>query len=140
MQKAIKIQAMKVHAFRLKRGQDLRSEIDAFVASKNIKAAVVLTCVGNLEKAVLRMADERITNEYEESLEILSLVGTMESGNSHLHISVSDKDGRVIGGHLKHGSLVGFTAEIVIGEIDDLEFRREKDPDTGFQELIVKEI
>jgi predicted DNA-binding protein with PD1-like motif len=130
---------MKTHVFRLKRGDDLRASIDVYALEKGIKAGVILTCVGNLEKAVLRMADETITKTYEGTLEIVSLVGTLEAGNSHLHISISDVGGAVWGGHLKKGTLVGVTSEIVLGELEDTIFTRQLDPETGFEELVVTE-
>lgn len=130
---------MTTYAFRLRSGQKLREEIDKFVSEKNIQAGIILTCVGNLSKAVLRMADERITKTYEGTFEIVSLVGTVEKGNSHLHISLSDKDGNVVGGHLKNESVVGITAEIVIGKLEGTSFTREFDESTGFKELVVKE-
>ena len=128
---------MKAHAFRLDPGADLRKEIDKYVLEKKIKAGIILTCVGNLKKATIRMADERITNTYEGTYEIVSLVGTLEEGNSHLHIAISDKEGKVIGGHLKNDSIVGITAEVVIGEIDKIRFHRKYDKQTGFKELVV---
>jgi uncharacterized protein len=129
---------MKTYAFRLKPGQDLRMEIDNFVREKYIHAGAILTCVGNLKKAVIRMADETIIKTYEGTFEIVSLTGTCEVGNSHLHISISDKDGNVYGGHLKMGSVIGITAEIVIGELEGVEFSRKFDNETGFEELNVK--
>jgi predicted DNA-binding protein with PD1-like motif len=130
---------MKVHVFRLKPGQLLREEIDKFVAQKNIRAGVILTCVGNLKSATLRMADSVSikTHNDSRSYEIVSMVGTVESGNSHLHISISDKNGNVFGGHLKNGSVVGVTAEIAIGEIENTNFKRELDKNTGYEELVV---
>ena len=128
---------MKTFVFRLHPGQLLREEIDAFVSKKQIKAGVILTCVGNLSKAVLRMADAAVTKTYEGTYEIVSMVGTLEEGNSHIHISISDKDGCVFGGHLKKGSVVGITAEIVIGELENTTFERVFDKETGYKELIV---
>jgi len=129
---------MKTYAFRLKPGQKLREEIDAFVSKKKIKAGIILTCVGNLSKAVLRMADAKIIKTYEGTFEIVSLVGTVEKGNSHLHISISDKKGNTFGGHLNNESIVGITAEIVIGELENVSFEREPDDTTGYEELVVK--
>lgn len=129
---------MKVNVFRLKPGQDLRGEIDRFVFKKKIKAGIILTCVGNLTKAVLRMAGGKVIKTYQGSFEIVSLVGTLEAGNSHLHICLSDKGGNVIGGHLKEGSIVGVTAEVAIGEIKNKTFTREFDKTTGYKELVVK--
>lgn len=131
---------MKVHVFRLKPGQLLREEIDDYVKVHKIKAGVILTCVGNLKSAVLRMADSVTAKTFSDkgTYEIVSLVGTVEFGNSHLHISISDKIGRVFGGHLKKGSIVGITAEIVIGELENMKFERKLDENTGYEELIVK--
>ncbi|MDO8482144.1 MAG: DNA-binding protein [bacterium] len=129
---------METYAFRLIHGQDLRQEIDRFVKKKQIAAGVVLTCVGNLKKAIIRMANGKTVKTYEGTFEIVSLVGTLENGNSHLHISISDAEGSTFGGHLKQGSIVGITAEIVIGELDGLKFRRALDPSTGFDELVVE--
>lgn len=129
---------MKTYAIRLHPGQDLREEIDKFVKSENIQAGCILTCVGNLQKAILRMADAKIIRTYEGTFEIVSLVGTVESGNSHLHVAISDTEGRVLGGHLKNGSIVGVTAEVVIGELEDTTFTRVFDKETGYEELVVK--
>jgi len=116
----------------------LRKEIDIYVADKNIKAGVILTCVGNLAKAVIRMADANIIKTWEGTFEIVSLVGTLEVGNSHLHISISDEKGNTFGGHLKTGTIVGVTAEVVIGEIEDTVFKRAFDKNTGYEELSVE--
>lgn len=128
---------MKIHAFRLKPGCDLKNGIDKYVVENNITSGVILTCVGNLSEATLRMADASIINKYSGSYEIVSCVGTLEKGYSHIHLSLSDKDGKVIGGHLKSGSIVGITAEIVIGEIRNLKFQRKFDEESGYNELVV---
>src|SRR3989344_1736414 len=130
---------MKTYAFRLRQGQDLRTEIDKFAKQKNIRAGVIVTCVGNLKKAILRMANAKVVKNFEGSFEIVSLVGTLEVGNSHLHISISDEKGDVFGGHLKVGSIVGVTAEVVIGELENLKFSRKFDDETGYEELVVDE-
>ncbi len=131
---------MKTYAFRLRPGKDLRVEIDKFVQSHNIRAGIILTCVGNLTKVILRMAGGKTIKTWEGSFEILSLVGTVESGDSHLHISLSDDEGKTFGGHLKNGSIVGVTAEVVIGELDNVIFSREADKETGYDELVIKKI
>ena len=133
---------MKTYAFRLKPGQDLREEIDKFVKEHDMKAGVVVSCVGSLRKAVLRMAGAKPKAEpmktYEGSFEIVSLVGTVEPGDRHLHIAISDKEGNVFGGHLKGGCIVETTAEVVIGELEGVRFTRKLDPETGYDELVVE--
>ena len=118
---------MKTYAFRLHPGQDLRQEIDKFVKEHDIKAGVIVSCVGSLRKAVLRMAGAETIKTYEGVFEIVSLVGTLEAGNRHLHIAISDKEGNVFGGHLGEGCIIETTAEIVIGELEGVKFTRKSD-------------
>ncbi len=128
---------MKTHAFRLQPNQDLKISIKNYVRENQIKAGVILSCVGSLNGATLRMADENITKVFDGKFEIVSLVGTLSPDGCHLHISLSDKDGNVSGGHLNEGCIINTTAEIVIGEIENLSFSRAVDKDTGFKELVV---
>ncbi len=129
---------MKTHVFRLGPGKDLRKSIQEFAQANRIKAAAVITCVGSLSVLVLRTAEGRILKK-EESFEIVSLAGTLEAQDLHLHISASDGKGLVTGGHLREGTLVRTTAELVIAELDGVSFSREYDPETGYVELSIKE-
>lgn len=131
---------MKMHVFRLHPGQNLREGIDEYARTNNIRAGIILTCVGNLTRAVLRMADGKTIQNWEESFEIVSLVGTLETGNSHLHICLSKQNGDTIGGHLKEGSTIGVTAEVAIGEIEEVAFERVYDVSTGYDELVVGKV
>ena len=135
---------MKYHIIRLKTGKDLKQELQKFVDEKTIQAAFIATCVGGLEKAVLRMAgatpSQQDVKEYIGKYEIVSLVGTVSKNGSHLHVSLSDKEGATIGGHLKDGSLVAYTAEIVIGELEGKIFKRFPDENTGFNELVAEDV
>jgi uncharacterized protein len=128
---------MKTHAIRLLPNQDIRLEIEKFVAQNAIKAGFILTCVGSVKRATLRMADETIIKDFENKFEIVSLVGTLSPGGVHLHISLSDEAGNTIGGHMKKGCLIYSTAEIVIGELEDVIFSREFDEETKYNELKV---
>lgn len=127
--------SVKAYALRLKPHQDLKKELYAFVKEHGLKAACIVSCVGSLERASLRMANKSETTTMEDKFEIVSLVGTLQSGYGHLHLSVSDGTGRTIGGHLQDGSLVYTTAEIVLMELTDLEFIKAKDPTYGYDEL-----
>jgi len=128
---------MKIHAFRLSPGQDLKAEIQRFVSEKRIKAGAVITCVGSLRFACLRMAGESSPHTFEQKFEIVSLVGTLSATGSHLHISLSDNEGNMLGGHLLGGCQINTTAEIVIAEIDNYSFSREMDDNTGYKELVI---
>ncbi len=129
---------MKTHAFRLLPGQDLKQSLQDFVLQNQISAGLILTCVGSLNGAVLRLADETVIKTYTGKFEIVSLVGTLCADGCHLHLSIADKEGNVFGGHLKEGCIIHTTAEIIIGENQDLIFTREHDDKTGFKELIIK--
>jgi predicted DNA-binding protein with PD1-like motif len=128
---------MIVHALRLLPGTDLKKGLMEFATTHTLQAAFILTCVGSLEEAALRMAGAGEIKQFSDKLEILSLSGTFSVRGGHFHISVSDKNGRVTGGHLLEGCVVYTTAELVIGESPAHEFRRAEDIQTGFKELLV---
>ena len=131
-------QNMKIYALRLHPGQDLKRELDAFVKAENLQAAFVITCVGSLKKATIRPANQQVPLVREQKFEIVSLVGTLSTAGSHLHISLSDSSGVTIGGHLLEGNEIYTTAEIVLGEASELQFKREIDPQTTYKELTIK--
>jgi uncharacterized protein len=131
---------MKVYTFRLKPGDDLFDSIESIVADKKIEAGCVLSSVGSLTHATLRLANHEDNNEYEGYFEIVSLTGTVSTNGSHLHISISDSDGRTIGGHFAGGCKIYTTAEIVIAAFDDVVYKRELyENDSGYEELVVYE-
>lgn len=139
---------MKIHAFRIKPGGDLKVELEKFVKANNIEAGFVVTCVGGVNRAVLRSADIEpgkpskqdvltFTGPNESNFEITSLVGTVSVHGMHLHMSIADKEGQSFGGHLKEGTIIHPTAEVVIGEDETALYTREPDSETGFDELKV---
>lgn len=129
---------LKTYALRLRPGDDLRQQLTAFAQANHIAAGAMLTCVGSLTVATLRLANQEGPTVLRGHFEIVSLVGTLSAGGSHLHLAVSDSTGRTIGGHLLDGCRVYTTAEIVLGELPALEFGRETDPTFGYQELVVR--
>ncbi|WP_139925721.1 PPC domain-containing DNA-binding protein [Hymenobacter sp. DG01] len=129
--------SLRTYALRLKPGQDLRRELQAFAEQHQLRAAAVLTCVGSLTTAILRLANQPGPTQYQGHFEIVSLVGILSINGSHLHLSIADSTGRTLGGHLVEGNLVYTTAELVIGEMPELDFRREPDATYGYQELVV---
>ena len=128
---------MQNYTFRLKPGQDLFDSIEAFVMEKQVKAGCLLSGVGSLTHAALRLANREFISDFEGHFEIVSITGTVSIHGSHLHISVSDGDGRTIGGHLGPGCKIYTTAEIVIGVFDDVIYKREFAEDSGYEELVV---
>jgi uncharacterized protein len=133
---------MKLHTFRLQDGQDLKAEIEHYIAAHSIRVGFIVTCVGSLSQTVLRMAgaqpDKQDIRTIPGDVEIVSLVGTVSVDGSHLHLSIADQESRVTGGHLKEGSTVHTAAEIILGEDEAAIHTRELDPQTGFKELVIR--
>lgn len=129
---------MKVFALRLKPNDDLKCSLKRFVAEKNLLAGCMVTTVGSLHQVSLRFANRPVPTVIKQKFEIMSLTGTLSRQGLHLNLSVADKTGRVIGGHVATGCLVYTTAEIVVAELPDYLFQRELDRTTGHQELVVR--
>jgi len=128
---------MKTHVFRLSTGRDLKKSIEEYVGSEYIGAGYVLACVGGLSRVVLRMPGAKEFMTIEEDLEIVSVQGTLSREGCHLHASVSNARGQVIGGHLSDGCIVRLTTEVGLAEDTRFYFGREFDTTTGFKELTV---
>ena len=84
----------------------------------------------NSEQPSLAEATSLRIRTYHRHFEIVSLVGTFSADTQgkvslkHLHMSVSDSEGQVIGGHLISGR-VYTTLELVLGTIQGVAFQRE---------------
>lgn len=126
---------MKVFALRLKPNEDLKQTLKIFALQENIKAGFILTAIGSLKVATIRFANQDISTVLSEKFEILSLNGTIATTGVHLHIAISDKQGKTIGGHLDDGCIIYTTAEIVIGISEEYAFVRTLDQQTGYKEL-----
>lgn len=120
----------------------MKEEIERVAAERKIRAGVLLSVVGGLENAVLRMpkleSGDHGVKDLDGPFELVSAVGTISLEGCHIHISVSDKEGNCYGGHLKDGCVVRTTAEIVIGVFEDTTYRRVFDERTGFKELEIE--
>lgn len=128
---------MKTSILRLLPGDDLKKKIAQYCLDHQIQAGVVLSSVGSLQQLRLRLANAQTVLEKKERFEILSLNGTLSGGGLHLHMTVADSQGHVLGGHLVDGNLIYTTCELVVGEMADVSFTREVDSRTGFQELVI---
>lgn len=130
---------MKEFIFRLHPGDDLRLEIEKRVKQEGIQAGSILTLVGSLKQANLRLSDGKTEKLMKENFEIISATGTVSVNGCHIHLGLSRKKGIVVGGHLKPGTIVNTTAEVIILEFEKLVFNRVLDKSTGYRELIVEE-
>ena len=109
------------HCFRLRRGQDLYEEIEAYVKAHHIAAGAVVSGVGCVSRWRLRDATGVRVRSGEDGC--------------HLHASFSREDLSAFGGHLLPGCTVNTTAEIVLAEIRSCVFTRRPDSETGYEEL-----
>lgn len=129
---------MHTHALRLQPGDDPKVKLDALFKEKGWPAACVLCAVGSLTRVALRFANQAEAQVIEGHFEIVSFTGTLSPDGSHLHLAISDGSGVTQGGHLKEGSRVFTTIEIVLAILDDWKFSRKVDPQTGFEELSIE--
>ena len=130
---------MNIYALRLCPNQDLRMELERICSTQDWSSAWIVTCVGSLTQANLRMAGATERTLFKGPFEITSLVGTLSQDGVHVHITLSDNIGRTIGGHLCKDSKIFTTAEIVIGYDSNITFERKLDPNTGYDELHVQQ-
>jgi len=129
---------MKPLPLRLRPGVDLRSGLVAALAESGMGSglsAFVVSGIGSLSRVTLRLAGANETLQLEDEFEILSLAGTLGPDGAHLHMSIGDAAGRVLGGHVGRGCIVRTTAEVLLAVLNDWELRRVQDPATGYLEL-----
>ena len=124
-----------VHVLRLEPGEDLRPAIQAWATKSNIEAATVISAVGSLSAAHLRYAGRADGIMITGELEVCSFSGTLAKHGLHLHLSVADRDGAMVGGHLLPGCIVRTTMELVIQQIEGVRMARAKDMVTTSDEL-----
>jgi hypothetical protein len=129
---------MEALPLRLSPDMDLRRALEAAVAARLSRAAFVISGIGSLRHARLRLAGMPEPDILDGDLEILTLAGTISQDGSHLHMSVANAEGRVLGGHVAYGCTVRTTAELLVLLLPEWSFTRELDPTTGFAELVIR--
>ena len=133
---------MKTLPIRLTPGQDLRAALEVAVLAQNCRAAFVLSGIGSLSTARIRLAGAAQPTRLTESMEILTLSGTVAAGgdktSSHMHMAISTANGQVLGGHVAPGCIVLTTAEVLLALLPDWQFTREPDSLTGYDELVIR--
>ncbi len=136
------MEKMNTLPIRLTPGQDLRAALEAAVVAQNCRAAFVLSGIGSLSTAGIRLAGAVQPTRLTESIEILTLSGTVAASGdktgSHMHMAISTANGQVLGGHVAPGCIVLTTAEVLLALLPDWQFTREPDPATGYDELVIR--
>lgn len=131
---------MKEYAFRLKRGDDIRISIEKYCLENGINTGIILSAVGCISHARIRLAKAVDIMDVKEDFEVLSLSGTISSYKAHLHIALGNDKGEAFGGHLLSGSVVNTTLEVVIGALEDYQSYRCFDDSTGYDEIVFERI
>ena len=129
--------AARFYAVRLVPGTDVLTAVQDFVRENDLNAVAIVTVVGSLTDAIIRYANQPSGTLSQGHFEIVSMVGTVEPTGAHVHISLSDGDGRMFGGHMLPGCLVYTTAEIVLAHLSDFAFTRVPCPLSTYDELSV---
>ncbi|MFQ3613083.1 MAG: PPC domain-containing DNA-binding protein [Cyanobacteriota bacterium] len=131
--------SLRIYPLRLCPGQDLKQELEQFARQQPLQAGFVLSAVGSLTQATLRLADQTEDHLLVERLEILALNGSLCADGLHLHLTVADCQGKTWGGHLRPGCLIYTTAELVLADSLEHRFSRQLDPTTGYLELQIEQ-
>lgn len=148
--------AMTAHCFRLHPGDklmpSLKQAATIILSRSGCQAAFIVTAVGSLQSATIRLANASRTDvdgditsgndiiTYNQRFEVVSLVGTFSQHDGcHVHIALSDAEGKTVGGHLIDGTIFT-TCEIVLGTADNVKFSRIMDDSTGYNELEVRQL
>lgn len=115
------------------KGSDLYEAITTIAVQEDIRVGKLIA-IGAVSEAVIGFYDQN-KNEYIKIIlpsehEILLCSGniSLKDGKPfvHAHITLSDKEGKVFGGHLMIGTKV-FACELIIDEYVGEDLKREKD-------------
>lgn len=131
--------AIRVFPMRLSPNMDVLSSIQTFMKENTLQSVFIMACVGSIKACRLRTATAAKLIDITTPHEIVSLSGTFDSQEHHIHGSFGDQNGNVIGGHIMHDHpmTVYSTVEIVIAECENVTFSREMDNSTGYPELVI---
>ncbi len=118
------IKSGNTYILKLEKGQEILTSITDLCQKEKITTASItgIGATDYLEAGFYDTEEKKYyTKKYEEDLEILALNGniTMVNDNpsAHIHILVSDIQGRALGGHLNK-AIVSVTCEIFIQSFD----------------------
>ena len=108
---------MRAVPLHLEAGRDVRRSLEQLAQRQGV-GGFVLSVVGNLSQAAFACPGKPRPTLLQGELEIITLQGTISPTGVHLHLSFSDGDCQVWGGHLEHGTLVLRGADLLVGLLD----------------------
>ncbi|NLO91882.1 MAG: DNA-binding protein [Elusimicrobia bacterium] len=127
----------RTYIFKLNKGDDLLNELQEFCRDNQIKCGIIKG-IGAVSCATLGFFDQKKKKynkvKHDRAFEILSLLGNIslmeEKPMVHLHASMCDDQGGLVGGHLMGGTTV-FACEIFVQELVGAPKMRKLDKVTG---------
>jgi len=126
------------HPLRLRPGDALRQALEEAVRAEGQTTAFVIGGIGSLSTTRLRLAGADRPIDMAGDVELLTLSGSIAANGSHLHMTVADAKGHVMGGHVAPGCIVRTTAEVLVALLPAWRFDREPDAATGYDGLVVR--
>lgn len=124
------------YVLRIDRGEEICEQLKIVAKKENIKLAYLtgIGAAGKITAGVFDTQEKAFKGQtWKGDLEIVSIAGNINTMDgetyTHFHISFSDEQGNVFGGHLTEAVISG-TGELVLTEIDGSVDRR-FDEETG---------
>jgi len=111
---------MEHYFYNFSTGVDVYNSLIELHRDRN-STSFLISAVGDLSKVSFKCPLNDKPVIFEKKLEIITLSGYLRSTESHLHISASDENCIVFGGHLLSGTIVLKSLDILIGVTPHLE-------------------
>ena len=110
---------MEHYFYNFSSGADVYNSLNELYRDHN-STSFLISAVGDLSKVSFKCPLNDKPVIIEKKLEIITLSGYIRSARSHLHISASDENCSVFGGHLLSGTNVLKSLDVLIGVIPNL--------------------
>ncbi len=123
------INAIKIHAFRIKENEDALNALSKYLEEKNIRAGLI-SGIGAMKEIHVGFFEdgEYVTIKKSGIFEVGSLQGNISIKDGkpflHAHLIVGDSSGKTYAGHLMEGNIVHPTLEVIILEFTGLQIDR----------------
>ena len=113
------INIMEYYFYNFSKGVDVYNSLNE-LQKHHSSPSFLISAVGDLSKVSFKCPLNYKPVIFEKKLEIITLSGYIRSNESHLHISASDENCSVFGGHLLSEIVVLKSLDILIGVISNL--------------------
>ncbi|WP_413677718.1 PCC domain-containing protein [Prochlorococcus sp. MIT 0916] len=110
---------MEYFFYNFSRGVDVYNSLNELHRHHN-STSFLISAVGDLAAVSFKCPLKNKPVIFKKNLEIITLSGYIRSTESHLHISASDENCSVFGGHLLSGTIVLKSLDVLIGVIPNL--------------------